>query len=466
MFKQPLSSSPGASSPLPPQDNQGCAFTSVATIATVLIGIGALWYLNERDQAAKAEVQSREQGKHEAKSPLGKKPEPKKPAPKKAEPKKADPKKPEPQKPPVTPQRELQTDNRNKGLKAVDRQRQARFIKENLAPLTGASMRKIQEIRGRIKQKQPSITPAPTRPTRPTQPTPPKKETRNPNDWNYPARPTDVWLLAPHQAIALGNAQSNGKTVDIYPAASKAQSLSLSSEGTISSISFSPDSRYYATGDEQGNVHLYRARDENLIELVLHDSAVRALDFDDESEYFATGDDEGMTRVYNIDTRRNEHTMRQAGGVNALVLSRDGRYLAVTNTDRYTRIYDLGQKRMIRKIAHQAAGRSLSFSPDGEYLAIGSDHGKTQIYRLRQEAALATLPHRDAVLALAFSPDGQTLAAAAGEIVTIYHIPSERSLRSIRHSSTVIGLSFSDDGDTLLSATRTGLRKSDLTARD
>jgi WD40 repeat protein len=110
-------------------------------------------------------------------------------------------------------------------------------------------------------------------------------------------------------------------------------------EGVASSISWSPDGKILATGEEDGTVKLQTRTGELLKTLNMHKNSVSSLSWSPDGKTLATGGDDGIVKLQ----------------------TRAGELLKTLNTN-------------------QASVRSLSWSPDGKNLATGGGDGSVKLW--------------------------------------------------------------------------------------
>lgn len=106
---------------------------------------------------------------------------------------------------------------------------------------------------------------------------------------------------------------------------------------------------------------------------------IHAIAFSPDSRWFVYGSDDGVARVYDVvqlingDTKAAYELRGNEGQVQALAFSKDGRYLAVGGWDGLTQVYDMqtlaAEPLQLRLPA--GAVQSLSFSTDNRILAVG-----------------------------------------------------------------------------------------------
>jgi WD40 repeat protein len=178
--------------------------------------------------------------------------------------------------------------------------------------------------------------------------------------------------------------------------------------------------------------------------------------------YWAAGDRQGQVRVWR-NTGETLHRAWQAHSytVATLAISPDERYLATTGWEGGLKVWDLARGVSIWTNSLLDAW-ALAFAPDGRTLVSGGLDGQIHLWDVATGADLQTLAdHTGPVYRLAWSPAGRFLASAGYDAqIRLWESAGEPSgrlqlspaKRLSGHTSLVTGLAFAPDGQTLASA--------------
>ena len=280
----------------------------------------------------------------------------------------------------------------------------------------------------------------------------------------------------------------------------------------VSALAFSPDGVVLASGDESGEVRLWRAGTGQLLSVLQPgrgDNKVMALVFtEDGTKLIGAGLWE--IQVWELGTEVSQPIVTRLEGLlgplssrrsySPTVFSPDGRFLASQVWDsvsetitRKIYVWDVATGSLLSKLVHagwleailtwfgfyKSSGYApgdidtLAFSPDSKTLAtVGSD--TIRLWDMRQAKPRATSKWElEGGLALAFSPESQFLASGLwnGEVHLWHTTPEERQeernsfvqyspkLTLKGHKGVVSKLLFSPDGRTLITGSVDGLIK-------
>lgn len=234
-------------------------------------------------------------------------------------------------------------------------------------------------------------------------------------------------------------------------------------DGRIYAAALSPDDRYLALSVREGDRHLIRLLDFQseavLAVLSGHSDIISSLDFSPDSRFLVSASHDRTVHIWDAAARRNVRTLTgPKDKMLAAAFSADGSVTAGGGTDGSIFMWRTSDGRNLSvSQGHRAAVRALAFTPDGRYLVSGSDDRTIRLWDATAGRAVRTLASQNAsVSSLAVSPDSTRVltGCSGGETVNhIFEIPSGRQISSFyKHENIVQAVAFSPDGNTAVTA--------------
>jgi ankyrin repeat protein/WD40 repeat protein len=256
-----------------------------------------------------------------------------------------------------------------------------------------------------------------------------------------------------------------------------------------SSVVFSPDGRFLASGDKRsatgvmrivfqgdtkpigGGARIWSADSGDLINAFkLHEGrAVSEVRFTPDSKALVTGGYDGRVIVTDVESGE---TRLSFGGttsyINSLAVSPDGRRVVFSDERGSIRHRGIGETEVSlewgeadegHKQSQYSGVSDLAYSSDGQYLASAGYDGAVLLWNTKTNKLERRFKsHSQPVRAVALSPDGQW-AASGGQDHAVYIHKVESGYRHhalVIHSGAVTDLAFSPDGRWLASGSRDG----------
>ena len=239
----------------------------------------------------------------------------------------------------------------------------------------------------------------------------------------------------------------------------------------VTSVVFSPDGQYLASGTRDNTVKLWRVSESGSIQIVRtirgHNSWVTSVVFSPDGQYLASGSYDRTMKLWRVDTGELVRTMQgHTAGLSSVAFSPDGQYLASASWDRTVKLWcvETGELRRVLE-GNSSYIHSVAFSPlilnEGLTLAWGDSNrgrgGNLKLWAVEtsrdhpnnvesSEYTTIEAGHDGYVLSVAFSPNGEYIASGGvGNDVKLWRHFSETGelVNTFRHRYAVTSIAFS-----------------------
>jgi len=255
--------------------------------------------------------------------------------------------------------------------------------------------------------------------------------------------------------------QANLQSVSLHNVnfahADLAKSVFAETLGGVLSVALSQDGKLLATGDANGDIHLWQVEDgKQLVTCKGHTGWIRSVAFSPDGSTLVSGSSDYAVKLWNVETGQCLKTLQaHTNRVRAVAFSPQGTTIASSSDDCTVRLWDASTGQCLRSLQlHTHRVRTVAFSPGVKILASGSDDQTVMLWDVSTGQALRTLQaHNNGVRSVTFSPDGQILASGGeDQLITLWDVVTGQCLRILQgHKDGVWSLTFSPQGNTLAS---------------
>jgi WD40 repeat protein len=228
--------------------------------------------------------------------------------------------------------------------------------------------------------------------------------------------------------------------------------------GSISSVRYSPDGRYFAVGHTKNEISIWQVSSGQQISICRgHNNWVQSIAISRDGEFLASGSEDGSIKLWEVESGACLDTLLgHEGKVLAIAFSPDGNTLASGGGDHTIKFWNVHDGECLKTIdAHSDWILSVSFSPDGEILASSSGDNTIKLWKMDDYECSKTLEgHTRGIKSVTFSPNGELLASGSfDKTVRLWDAKNGESLEIFRdHESEVLAVDFSPDNQTLASS--------------
>ncbi|BAW97890.1 WD-40 repeat-containing protein (plasmid) [[Synechococcus] sp. NIES-970] len=232
----------------------------------------------------------------------------------------------------------------------------------------------------------------------------------------------------------------------------------------VFAVAFSPCGQYFATGEINGYLRLWRVQDGQLIWAVRACQAwVWAIACSPSGTYLAaaTGDRE-ISLWYREDGIKAKVFQGHGDQLHQVVFDPTETYLASASGDGTVRLWDLATGKMLHTFAgHGSHAYGVCFSPDGSMLATAGSNQRIFCWDVRTGHLCQTLGsspeaecHTAVIYSIDINPQGDRLISGSGDhCLKLWDLTTGQLLQTLTgHSSHVLSVKFSPDGMAIASS--------------
>lgn len=233
----------------------------------------------------------------------------------------------------------------------------------------------------------------------------------------------------------------------------------LAAEKPCTSVVFSPDGAWLATGDSAGRLHCYAVTHSECLHVRTPGPDVTAVAIAGENHLLATGASNATVAVTAL-PRASNNSRHARGVVLSAAYSPDGRRLAVAcKNPPVIAIWNIEENRPEHVLwGHQDAVLAVAWSPDGTTLVSGSEDGTARLWNARDGAPGAVLyGHNGPINSVQIHPSGGLVATASfDQSIKLWWIDGPHAAgpaaHLARHVGYVLSVAFHPNGRQFASA--------------
>jgi Tol biopolymer transport system component/serine/threonine protein kinase len=182
--------------------------------------------------------------------------------------------------------------------------------------------------------------------------------------------------------------------IDLWDAQTRTLTQTLTTQGEVFTLAFSPDGTLLATGSGSssgtsvlGRVDVWDLRTGRpKWTQTAHSTRVMSVTFSPDGTRLASAGNDNAVRLWDVATGRMQGKSLEGEGdwVASVAFSPDGKTLASGGSDQVVRLWDVASGQLQRVLrGPSAAINTLAYASDGRTLACGSQDGKITVWRVK-----------------------------------------------------------------------------------
>ena len=212
--------------------------------------------------------------------------------------------------------------------------------------------------------------------------------------------------------IVFGKPFQNEISIHSLLQGKKIKTLYSRLEGT-SGICFSPDSKYFATIDNDNknfltnSISIWSIEKNAIIKTVNIDSNIQSVKFSPDGNYLLTGviSEEKGIRLYSLSTEKEVAAFGSSS--HSLCYSNNGKYIANGTHDGDIEIWDIENIKLLKTLkGHKGFVESVSFSKDGKRLVSCASDNTIKVWSFGSGELLATILNAPNGEYITYTPEG------------------------------------------------------------
>ncbi len=188
----------------------------------------------------------------------------------------------------------------------------------------------------------------------------------------------------------------------------------------IFTVSFSPDSKCIASGGSDGVAKLWDINGKFIRELKGYPGKgkfvpITKVMFNPDRTYIALGTQDGLIKILRYDGKLIRIFKVHSDTIGSLSLSHDGKYIAYGAKDNSIKLYNIDGKLINTFKGHFSHITSIAFSPDSKYLAFGTGDNKVNLWSINGKFIRTFKGHLKDISSVAISPDSKNIVSGSGD---------------------------------------------------
>lgn len=283
------------------------------------------------------------------------------------------------------------------------------------------------------------------------------EEFRIPTDTDNPITP--LAFNSSGDLLAIYDVNKNNEAIvfiwDVNLKKEIAKFVSNTSGNWVNTVEFSNNGFWVASGDREGNIHVWDVNTGNEIFHANIGLPVSTIIFSPDDKFLAAANYcwkievcNTSISVWDINTGQETVSMQEPGGINGLDISLDGKYLASAGGDGTARVWDLIKKQEIGRMLHGGEVKDIVFALDDKSITSVDINGEIIIWNMETGQAGEYELQENGIRAASLTSNGDKLITINFDnIVRVRDARTGEEIYNLKLEAESSRISFSPDGN-------------------
>jgi len=229
----------------------------------------------------------------------------------------------------------------------------------------------------------------------------------------------------------------------------------------VSSVAFSPNSRYVLSGGQDRKLWLWDFNRATLRFVKGHSDIIGSVSFSSDGRYALSGSRDRKVLLWDVNQGQliRLYTYRgHSGFVSSVSFSSDNRYALSAGYDKTVRVWDIGNRSLVRRIKDSGWDSdwilSAALSPNSDYILSGS-RKKIRLWHFSGQRR-HSFSGQEYFHSVKFFPNGEKLVSGSSDnTVRVWEVESGNLSQTFwGHSESVLSVDISSDASYIVSGSK------------
>jgi len=229
----------------------------------------------------------------------------------------------------------------------------------------------------------------------------------------------------------------------------------------ISSVSYTPDGKYLATGSEDSTLKVWDVGSGKCLttisDIIVGMQGETSIIYSPDGKVLTTLHKDNTIKLWEVASRRCVKILTPKttghpalpGDIRSIAYTPDGRCLAVADWEKNIKLLEVETGIGLKTLRSYAgfAGEA-KYSPDGAYMVSGMGNGSIKLWKMASGKFKILSGHTDSINDIIYSPDGAYLVTSSDDsTIKLWEVASSKCVKTfIGHTDGVDSIVYSSDG--------------------